>query len=348
MDEGRFETVASVVDKGRRAKWLRRRRNGRRGFCYFGHDGQQVTDAATLDRVAALVIPPAWRDVRICPSASGKIQALGIDAKDRVQYIYHPRFAAAQQKKKFAKIERFGDHLPKMRQTTNEHIDLEGFPLEKVCAIMTRLIDRLYIRIGSDKSEKEFRTYGITTLRKRHVTFDSDSKVTFAFVGKSYVKHRRVLADKKMVALLKELAAIGRGGKLFKFYDADNSIRAVKPSHLNHYIKSITAPEYSAKDFRTWGATVLALGELSALGIPESEEQALVNIRKTIKKVAEVLGNTAAVCRDSYIHPAVIETYKSGANIDCFCAQRRGRRIRARNTEAEEIEAALLQLFRSL
>jgi DNA topoisomerase-1 len=306
-----------------------------------------VTEPGTIERITALVIPPAWREVRICPSASGKIQALGIDAKGRIQYLYHPKFAAAQKRKKFAKIERFGEFLPQLRRSTNEHIGLNGFPLEKVCAIMTRLIDRLYIRMGSDKSEKEFRTYGITTLRRKHISFDSRSTVTFQFVGKSYIKHRRVLVDKELAALLRELSTLGRGGKLFKYLDAESKYRPVKPSHLNQYIKSLTSPDYSAKDFRTWGATVNALAELSSLGPPEDEKSAAANIRRTIKHVAEILGNTVSVCRESYIHPVVLERYACGKNAECFIARTNPRRTKFA-PELEEPEIALCELFRTL
>jgi DNA topoisomerase I len=327
---------------------LRRRRSGKKGFRYLNHDGSAVTEPGTIERITALVIPPAWREVRICPSASGKIQALGIDAKGRIQYLYHPKFAAAQKRKKFAKIERFGEFLPQLRRSTNEHIGLNGFPLEKVCAIMTRLIDRLYIRMGSEKSEKEFRTYGITTLRRKHISFDSRSQVTFQFVGKSYIKHRRVLVDKELAALLRELSSLGRGGKLFKYFDAESKLRPVKPSHLNQYIKSLTSPDYSAKDFRTWGATVNALAELSSLGPPEDEKSAAANIRRTIKHVAEILGNTVSVCRESYIHPVVLERYACGKNVECFIARINTRRKTKFAPELEEPEVALCELFRML
>lgn len=307
-----------------------------------------MTEPATIERITALVIPPAWREVRICPSASGKIQALGIDAKGRIQYIYHPKFAAAQKRKKFAKIERFGEFLPQLRRSTNEHIGLNGFPLEKVCAIMTRLIDRLYIRMGSEKSEKEFRTYGITTLRRKHISFDSRSQVTFQFVGKSFIKHRRVLVDNELAALLRELSTLGRGGKLFKYVDVESKLRPVKPSHLNKYIKSLTSAEYSAKDFRTWGATVNALAELSSLGPAEDEKKAAANIRKTIKNVAEILGNTVSVCRESYIHPLVLETYACGKNIECFTCRTSPRRKTKVSAELDDTEIVLCQLFKTL
>ena len=205
----------------------------RRGFSYVTHDGKRISDSSALERIRLLVIPPAWKHVRISPSAGGRLQAVGIDTSGRIQYIYHPKFAEAQQQKKFRRIEKFGEHLPNLRRVTNEHISLEGFPAEKVLAIMTRLINSLYIRMGTDKSVRHYRTYGITTLRNHHVTVHPKGKVTFQFVGKSHIKHRKVLVDRQLAKLIGSLTGFGRGGKLFQYANGDGTIRAVHVAAAN-------------------------------------------------------------------------------------------------------------------
>lgn len=316
-----------------------------RGFTYFTYDGQRITDEASLEKIRSLVIPPAWNYVRISPASGGKLQAVGIDTSGRLQYIYHPKFAETQQRKKFAKIEKFGEYMPQLRRITNEHIALDGFPREKVLAIMTRLINSLYIRMGADKSVKQFRTYGITTLGKRHVSIKPKGKVVFEFVGKSRIKHRKVLVDAELTQLLKELAQLGRGRKLFQYYDDEAKLRPVKPSQINGYIKSITAPEYSAKDFRTWGATLLAAIELAQIGACEDERQVPKNVVAAVKNVSEQLGNTPAVCRSSYIHPSILKAYSQGLVLDAF-TPRRMKQTKRIEAEFEPEEIALLALFK--
>jgi DNA topoisomerase-1 len=308
-------------------------------------DGRVVKDEAALERIRALVIPPAWKHVRISPAAGSKIQAVGLDAFGRIQYRYNSKFAEAQARKKFAKIERFGEYMPSLRAATNEHIALDGFPRLKVLAIMTRLINSLYIRVGTDKSVKYYRTYGITTLSNRHVTIGRNGKVVFDFVGKSKIQHRKVLVDAELASLLRELTSIGRGRKLFQYIDEDNKARPVTPGQINSYIKSATAPEYSAKDFRTWGATLLAAMELAEIGPAEDEKTALKNIVHVVRSVAEKLGNTPAVCRASYIHPLVLSAYMQGVTIDAF-TPRRLRHLKRYEAEFEPAEVSLLELFR--
>ena len=316
----------------------------RRGFAYFTHDGKKISDRVSLERIQLLVIPPAWKHVRISPSAGGRLQAVGIDTSGRIQYIYHPKFAEAQQQKKFKRIETFGKHLPNLRRVTNEHISLKGFPAEKVLAIMTRLINSLYIRMGTDKSVTHFRTYGITTLRNRHVTVDPKGKVTFQFVGKSHIKHRKVLVDPQLANLIGRLRSFGRGGKLFQYENGDGAIHAVRPSQINAYIKSITAPEFSAKDFRTWGATLLAAMELAEIGVANDERQVQRNIVKAVKKVSAELGNTPSVCRKSYIHPVIFKAYSNGLVLDSF-TPRKLRRTKEIESELVPEEVSLLKLF---
>jgi DNA topoisomerase-1 len=316
-----------------------------RGFSYVTCDGSKITNEASLEKIGSLVIPPAWRHVRISPANGGKLQAVGIDTSGRVQYIYHPKFVETQQQKKFARIERFGEYMPQLRRITNEHISLDGFPRDKVLAIMTRLINSLYIRVGSDTSVKQFRTYGITTLGKKHVTIYPNGKVIFEFVGKSRIKHKKVLVDTEFAALLKDLTKLGRGRKLFQYFDDEDKLCPVRPGQINAYIKSITSMECSAKDFRTWGASLLVAVELAEIGIADDERRAQQNIVKAVKKVAAELGNTPTVCRSSYIHPNILKAYSLGLVLDGFIprAFRQAKRIEA---EFEPEEIALLGLFR--
>lgn len=237
--------------------------------------------------------------------------------------------------------------MPRLRAITNEHIALDGFPREKVLAIMTRLINSLYIRIGTDRSVHEYRTYGITTLGNRHVTVKRGGKVIFDFIGKSKIQHRKVLVDEELAALLKELVSIGRGRKLFQYLDDDRRAHPVTPTQINSYIKTITAPEYSAKDFRTWGATMLAALELAEIGPADDERQIKKNIVRVVKSVAEQLGNTPTVCRGSYIHPLILKAYEKGITIENFTPKRR-RHLKRYEAEFEPSEVSLLEMFRRL
>ncbi len=334
-----------MAEKGRRAKWWRRIGSSARRFSYRSYEGCKITDEKSLQRIRSLAIPPAWKHVRISPSPRGKLQAVGVDAAERLQYIYHARFAEMRQRKKFARIERFGEYMPRLRQITNEHISLDGFTRDKVLAIMTRLMNLIYIRVGTDTSEKKYRTFGITTLRKRHITISRTGKVVFQFVGKSSVKHRKVLIDTDLAALLKELKKLGRGRKLFQYFDDEEKLRPVKPAQLNAYIKSLTSNEHSAKDFRTWGATLLAAIELAKLGICEDDKQIQKNTIKAVKKVAKELGNTPSVCRSSYIHPGVFKAYARGLILDSLTPMKLRRTKRIENEFVPE-EASLLEMLK--
>ncbi len=340
------EKARAAIDCGPRKRWWRRQGSPRRGFFYAAPDGSRITRQEHLERIAALVIPPAWRHVRIAPGPRSRVQAVGMDTRGRIQYIYHPRFAERQQKKKFERIETFGRHLPRLRRITNEHIQLPGLPREKTLAVMLRLINSLYFRVGSERSARHYRTYGITTLTNRHLTIGRDGTLIFDFVGKSHVRHRKVLVDEELAALMKELKGIGGKRKLFHYLDDEGRPVPVKPADLNRYLKEATAPEYSTKDLRTWGGTLLTAAYLAELGPPEDEAQAKRNIVKAVKHVAEYLGNTPTVCRGSYIHPAILKLYQKGTTLQDF-APRRTRRIRKVEAELDPEEEALIRLFSS-
>jgi DNA topoisomerase I len=334
------------IEQGRRARWWRRTGSKSKGFRYQTAEGKIVTDQAQLERIKSLVIPPAWKHVRISPSPGGKVQAVGIDTSGRMQYIYHPKFAERQQKKKFAKIEKFGEYLPKLRKVTNEHIALEGFPREKVLAVMMRLINSLYIRVGTETSVRHYKTYGITTLQNRHLEIGKNGELVFSFVGKHHIRHRKVLVDEELAGLMQDLKAIGGARKLFHYLDDEGRPRSIKPGDINEYLKAATAPEFSTKDFRTWGGTLLAAVELAEIGAADDEKLIRKNIVRAVKKVAEELGNTPAVCRSSYIHPTIIKSYEKGVTLEEFTARKK-RRIKRLNNEYEPEEKALMKLFQN-
>jgi DNA topoisomerase-1 len=333
-----------IIAKGRRAKWWQRLGSMSRGFHYADAGGKKIAKEEALERIKSLVIPPAWRFVRISPAPSSSIQAVGMDTTGRIQYLYNPKFAEKQQRKKFAKIEKFGEYLPKLRKVTNEHIALDGFPREKVLAIMMRLINSLYLRVGTEKSAQHYKTYGITTLQNRHLEVGRKGKLTFDYVGKSHIKHRKVLVDEELASLMKELKDLGGARKLFHYVNGEGKPQPVKPGDINRYLKEITAPEFSAKDFRTWGGTLLAAVELAEIGRADEEGQLKKNIVKAVKKVAEQLGNTPAVCRGSYIHPTVLKKYEAGITLDEFRPKTK-RRIQRIESDYEPEEKALIKLF---
>ncbi|HEY8563519.1 MAG TPA: hypothetical protein VIL74_24285 [Pyrinomonadaceae bacterium] len=334
------------IETGKCAKWWRRKGSKTRGFKYFDCDGSEVTDTGALERIKSLVIPPAWKFVRINPTASGKVQAVGMDKTGRIQYLYHAKFAERQQRKKFAKIEKFGEYLPKLRRITNEHMALEGFPREKVLAVMMRLINSLYIRVGTEKSVKHYKTYGITTLQNRHLEIGRKGELVFSFVGKHHIKHRKVLVDEELAALMKDLKALGGARKLFHYLDETGKPRSIKPRDINDYLKSVTAPEFSAKDFRTWGGTLLAAIELAEIGCCEDEKLLKKNIVRAVKKVAAELGNTPTVCRGSYIHPTIIKSYENGVTLEDFTKGKK-RRIQRTGNQYEPEERALMRMFQN-
>lgn len=336
--------VKQRIEKGRRGKWWCRASGKASGFKYLDAKGKAISDEAALERIKSLVIPPAWKYVRIAPSAGSSLQAIGMDTTGRIQYLYHSKFSEKQQQKKFSKIEKFGDFLPKLRKMTNEHLALEGMPREKVLAVMLRLINSLYIRVGTEKSVKQYKTYGITTLQNRHLEIGRKGQLVFKFVGKHHIKHRKVLVDEELASIMKDLKAMGSASKLFHYLDAENKPHVITPTDINHYLKAATAPEFSAKDFRTWGGTLLTAVELAEIGKAEAEKDLKKNILKAVKKVAEQLGNTPTVCRGSYVHPKVLKSYEAGITLDEF-TPRKARRTKRIENDYELEEKALRKLF---
>jgi DNA topoisomerase-1 len=338
--------LAGSVTRDRRALWWRRTGSKSRGFRYETADGRRIEDEAALERVKSLVIPPAWREVRISPAPRGPLQAIGVDKAGRVQRIYHPSFVARRARRKYEKIERFGEALPALRRRANEDIAREGLGKERVLAVVVRLINDLYFRVGSEESVRRYRTYGVTTLRNRHLEIESGGRLVFKFTGKHHIKHRRLLVDEELAALVSDIKSLG-GSKLFQYVGEDGKQHPVSPRDVNEYIKAAAGPEFSAKDFRTWGGTLLAAVELAELGCCEDGREAKRNVVAAVKRVAERLGNTPSVCRSCYIHPKVLEAYERGRSVEEFRPRRARRLIRRQQPDYSVEELALLKLLRA-
>ena len=318
---------------------------GSRGrFRYADARGNAITDEDKLERIRALVIPPAWKDVWISPNASAKLQATGVDAAGRRQYLYHANFRAQQEQAKFDRLIRFAERLPDLRAATAEHMENETLDRLKVSAVATRLINAGWFRVGSERYAKESRTYGVTTLRKNHVRVRG-KRLTFNFVAKHRTVVRTTLVDEELADAVKELCALPGGRRLFR-YVWDGNVYSLTGARLNDYVREYLGDEFTAKDFRTWGGTLIAAIAFAEHGAPESATDAKRIIPKVMRRVGEELGNTPAVARSSYVSPAVIDQYLDGRTIEDF-RPRHLRVVRARDTGLDNEEQALLSLLRS-
>lgn len=286
------------------------RRGRGKAFEYLDLSGKPVRDQATLERIRALVIPPAWTDVWICPKANGHIQATGRDARGRKQYRYHSDWSAARSSGKFDRVAAFGRALPRIRKRVDADLALRGPVRDKVLATVVRLLELTLIRVGNREYARQNRSYGLTTLQKRHVLVGGAS-LRFQFKGKSGVEHDTGVRDRRLARILKHLRELP-GQHLFKYRDQDGDWREVGSDDVNAYLREIAGEDFSAKDFRTWAGTVSAARALVEMEPPESQSAAKGCVRLCVKAVAGLLGNTPAVCRASYIHPAVFEAFEAG------------------------------------
>jgi len=321
------------------------RREGSRGrFRYVDARGNRISDEDKLERIKSLVIPPAWKDVWISPSASSKLQATGIDAAGRKQYLYHPTFRAQREQEKFDRLIRFAEGLPDLRQVMAEHMDNDLLDRDRVSAIATRLINRGWFRVGTERYAKQSKTFGITTLRKNHVTVRGH-RIAFHFRGKHRSEIRTTLVDSELAQSVKELLALPGGARLFR-YEWDGGLCALTGAKLNEYVRTNLGQDFTAKDFRTWGGTLLAAIALAEHGPAESETEAKRAVTAVMRRVGEQLGNTPAVARGSYVSPAVIDQYLDGTTIEDF-RPRHLRVVGARDLGLDLEEQALLSLLRS-
>jgi DNA topoisomerase I len=322
-----------------------RRVGSKRRFRYLDEHGNEIVDEAKLERIRALVIPPAWKDVWIAPTPRSKLQATGVDIAGRKQYLYHPDYRARQEQAKYDKLIRFAERLPALRETMAAHMELEGLPYERVAAIAVRLINLGWFRVGSDRYAKESRTFGITTLRKKHVTVRG-SRIVFQYRGKHKIWVRSAIVDRELADALRELIARPGSTRLFRFELPEGGYCNLDGRKLNDYIREHLGDEFTAKDFRTWGGTLIAAISFAEHDPPENPTQAKRRIAAVMRNVAERLGNTPAVARSSYVSPAVVEQYLDGRTIDDF-RPRHLRVVGARDIALDPEEQATLSLLRS-
>jgi DNA topoisomerase-1 len=318
---------------------------GSRGrFRYVDARGNAITDEEKLERIRALAIPPAWEDVWISPSPTAKLQATGVDAAGRRQYLYHADFRAQQELAKFDRLIRFAERLPALRAANAAHMDHGTLDRLRVSAIATQLINAGWFRVGSERYAKESRTFGITTLRKRHVQVRGN-RIAFDFVAKHRTVVRTTLVDEELAEAVKDLLALPGGPRLFRYWWEESAI-TLTGARLNDYVREYLGDEFTAKDFRTWGGTLLAAIEFAEHGPPETERKAKKVIPAVMRRVGKELGNTPAVARSSYVSPAVIDQYLDGRTIEDF-RPRHLRVVSARSIDLDPEEQALLSLLRS-
>jgi DNA topoisomerase-1 len=287
---------------------ISRRRAGR-GFSYRDPDGRTIHDADTLDRIRAIAIPPAWTDVWICPWPNGHLQATGRDARGRKQYRYHRRYRARRDGAKFERLIAFASALPAIREQVERDLARPGLPREKVVAAVVRLLELTLIRVGNDEYARLNRSFGLTTLRDRHATVEG-SAITFRFRGKSGQQHEVGLRDRRLAGVVRRCRDLP-GQELFQYLDEDGEAQDIASDDVNGYLVAV-APGVTAKDFRTWAGTVLAYRALRAIGKGKTEREQQRNVAAAIQATADGLGNTPAVARSAYVHPAVVDAYLDG------------------------------------
>jgi DNA topoisomerase-1 len=309
-------------------------------FRYRNPRGRIVTDPRTLARIRKLAVPPAWTEVWICPNPNGHLQATGKDARGRKQYRYHARWRAVRDENKFDKVIGFARTLPRIRRCVRRDLKLAGMPREKVLATIVRLLETTLIRIGNDEYARTNHSYGLTTLRNPHAHVRKDD-IQFEFRGKSGVKHSVTVHDRRVARIVKRCQEIP-GQELFQYLDEHGKRHAVDSADVNIYLQTVSGGDYTAKDFRTWAATLLAARIFQRPPEGSSNESEKANLVRCIEFVARQLGNTVAVCRKCYIHPGLVEAYLDGS-LKIDLAQPAGRRISVRASE----EAALLRWLRN-
>jgi DNA topoisomerase-1 len=284
------------------------------GFFYrYPGTGETVREERVLTRIENLKVPPAWEDARIARSPAARVQAIGYDAAGRLQYLYHPRYRERKEREKFERILRFSDALLRMRHTTSNHLRRKYLDREKVLATMTRLMNAAYFRLGEERYARKNRTYGIATLRRKHLRIEGDTMI-FEYTGKWGQQQRKVVTDARLRRVVEECVALP-GYEVFKYRDDAGEISDVKSRDLNAYVKEVMGPEFTPKDFRTWAGTLFAAVKLAELGITQDLQRAEKNVLAAVDDVANRLGNTRDIARASYISPRIIDHYMEGSVI---------------------------------
>ena len=293
--------------------YSRKARKSKQGFhfSYLDTEGKPLRDAERIKEIDTLAIPPAYTDVWICPDPDGHLQATGRDARGRKQYRYHPRWRSVRDGNKYERMMVFAEALPKIRKRIDHDLTRHGLPREKVLAAVVRLLETTLIRVGNDEYARSNQSFGLTTMRDRHVTVGKKS-VHFEFKGKSGVSHEIDLADGRLARIVGRCRDLP-GQELFQYLDEENHPRDVNSADVNHYLQEVSGRDFTAKDFRTWAGTVLASMALQEFEAFDSETQAKKNVVAAIERVAEKLGNTPSVCRKCYVHPEVILAYLDGS-----------------------------------
>ena len=310
-----------------------RRKKQRGKFCYFDPTGQRITDPDEIRRINALAVPPAYTDVWICADPRGHLQATGRDARGRKQYRYHPRWREVRDLDKYSRLRDFGLALPKLRKQLEALLAAPGFSRDKVMATVITLLDATLIRVGNTQYARDNRSYGLTTLRNRHVEING-SAILFQFRGKSGVEHQITVKDRRLARIIKRCQEIP-GQNLFQYLDENGERHSITSSDVNAYLQTLTGADFTAKDYRTWAGSALALAVLRELQWqPESEAKR--HVVEMVKNVARQLGNTPAVCRKCYIHPAVLEGFVLGTLADLPRPRMR------KGLRAEEVGLAML------
>ena len=313
---------------------IRRKRVGS-GWAYYAPDGVRIEDPSVRKRLNALAIPPAWTQVWICPDPDGHIQATARDARGRKQYRYHPQYREARDRSKFRRMLEFSEVLPRLRERIERDLRAESLSRRQILATVVRLLDRTLIRVGNDEYARENRSYGLTTLRRRHVTVEG-AMLRFSFRGKSGVEHTIALADPRLAKIVQRCRELP-GEELFQYVDGKGRRQLISSDDINAYLREITGRDITAKDFRTWGGTMLAAVELRRMGEAASRRETDRNIVAAIDTVAERLGNTRAVCRKYYVHPVLLEAYRMGDTVPQPSPKGTGRRERGAALRRDEV-----------
>ena len=322
---------------------IRRLGSKEKGFFYrYPDTGETVREKRVLARIESLKVPPAWADTRIARGPSAKVQAVGYDSAGRLQYLYHHGYRERKEREKFERILRFADALPEMRKTTSDHLRRKELDREKVLACMTRLMNAAYFRVGDERYARVNKTYGIATIRSRHLTIEGDTMI-FEYQGKWGQQQRKAVTDAKLREIVQECTSLP-GYEIFK-YEESGGIKDVKSRDLNAYIKEVMGSEFTAKDFRTWAGTLVAAVRLAALGAETDEKKANKNVLQAVDAVAERLGNTRAIARESYVSPRILDHYLEGSVIS-YNAQSVEEAISAEQGGLNEGEQALLELLK--
>ena len=313
-----------------------RRRRLRGKFAYYTAQGERITDEVQVHRINSLAIPPAYRDVWICADPQGHLQATGRDARGRKQYRYHPRWREIRDSNQYERMLAFGEALPALRKRLEQDLARTGMPREKVMALVVTLLESTLIRIGNPRYARDNRSYGLTTLRTRHVDIRGTA-IRFHFRGKSGVEHQVTLRDRRLARLLRRCLELP-GQQLFQYLDADGQRHTVGSGDINQYLRDLTGRDFTAKDYRTWAGSALALEHLRTRRW-QTQTEARQQLVETVKQVASQLGNTPAVCRQCYIHPAILQAFAEGELADL-------KRARQRKWLSRQ-EVALLAFLRS-